>query len=139
MPTTTTTPPRNPSHFSSSARATNTTKTNEQQQQQPFQAVKERLADNLGGFASAVLQIPAAVHHRTAGAAAHAASRDAALARERALSRLNGAVHHALPAALQDLDRELDVALERAEAVQRCLSVLEGAQARAEQKQQQQR
>jgi prefoldin subunit 5 len=99
-----------------------------------FQAVKERLSDKLGGFASAVLQVPAAVHHRTAPTVAIAASPDAAKHRERALSRLAASVHRALPAALQDVERELDAALERAEAVQRCLSVLEGAQARAQQR-----
>lgn len=119
-------PPRNPSSSSLTRPATTAKEA-------------DKIADKLGGLASAVLQIPAAVHHRTAGAAAHAASRDAALHRERALARLHGAVHHALPAALQDFDRELDVALERAEAVQRCLSALEGAQARAEQRKKEER
>jgi hypothetical protein len=101
----------------------------------PFQLPKERLADKIGGLASAVLQVPAAVHARTATGAASAASRDAALHRERALARLGSAVHQSLPSALQDFDRELDVALEQAEAVQRCLSVLEGAEARRRQQQ----
>jgi hypothetical protein len=104
----------------------------------PFQQPKERLADKIAGLASAALQTPTVVHARTAAPAALHASRDAAQHRERALARLGVAVHQSLPSALQDFDRELDVALERAEAVQRCLSVLEGAQARRQEQQQQQ-
>jgi len=102
-----------------------------------FRAVKERLADKIGGLASAVLQVPASVHARTAPQAAAAAAPAAAQRDQRALARLGSAVHRALPAALQDLDRELDAALGRAEAVQRCLSLLEGTQARHEQRQRQ--